>query len=75
MEAKEEEKAKIEEEKQKEKEAKQKEKEEKQKEKESGKGGKQKKSFAEKAIEKTANSALSTIGRKIGNSLFKGFYK
>ena len=76
MEAAEEERAKEEEAKQKEKEEKQKEKEEKQKAKESGKtGGKQQKTFAEKAIEKTANSALSTIGRKIGNSLFKGFFK
>ena len=65
-------------EKQKEEEAKQKEKEEKQKAKEAGKtgnGGKQKKSAAEKAFEKTANAALGTIGRKIGNSLFKGFFK
>ena len=68
----------IEAEKQKEEEAKQKEKEEKQKAKEAGKtssGGKQKKSAAEKAFEKTANAALGTIGRKIGNSLFKGFFK
>lgn len=71
MEAAEEEKAKLEE-------AKQKEKEEKQKAKEAGKsasGGKQKKTAAEKAFEKTANAALGTIGRKIGNSLFKGFFK
>ena len=37
--------------------------------------GKTKKSAAEKAFEKTANSALSTIGRKLGNELFKKFFK
>ena len=63
------EKAKLEEEKQKEK-------EEAKKNKEKGKsGGKQKKSAAEKAFEKTANAALGTIGRKIGNEIFKRFWK
>ncbi len=74
MEEKEAEKAKQEEEKQREK-------EEKQKAKESGTGksgttgGKQKKTAAEKAFEKTANAALGTIGRKLGNAIFKGFFK
>ena len=36
---------------------------------------KKKKSMAEKAIDKTANSAFNTIGRKIGNSIFKGLFK
>lgn len=34
-----------------------------------------KKSAAEKAFERTANSALSTIGRKLGNELLKKFFK
>ena len=58
---------------------KQKEEKEKAKENGSGKsgisGGKQKKTAAEKAIEKTANAALGTIGRKLGNAIFKGFFK
>ncbi len=53
-------------------EQKQKEKEEKQKG-TSKSGGKQKKSAAEKAFEKTANAALGTIGRQIGKSIFKWF--
>ena len=36
---------------------------------------KTKKSAAEKAFERTANSALSTIGRKLGNELIKKFFK
>ncbi|MBR6033250.1 MAG: DUF853 family protein [Clostridia bacterium] len=67
----------AEEEKAKEAEAKQKEKEEKEKQKASGTKGsgskKTKKSAAEKALEKTANAALGTIGRQIGKSIFKWF--
>ena len=51
-------------------EQKQKEKEEKAKAKE-----KKKKSKAEKAADKVTNSAMNTLGRKIGNSLFKGLFK
>ncbi len=50
--------------------AKEKEKEEKTKAKE-----KKKKSKAEKAADKVTNSAMNTLGRKIGNSIFKGLFK
>lgn len=36
---------------------------------------KRKKSNAEKAVTKVTNSALNTLGRKIGNSIFKGLFK
>lgn len=36
---------------------------------------KKKKTMADKAVEKTANSAFNTLGRKIGNSIFKGLFK
>ena len=70
------EKAKEEEEKAKEIEAKKKEKEKKEAEKQKAASkSKTKKSAAEKAFERTTNSALSTIGRKLGNELFKKFFK
>lgn len=37
------------------------------------KNSKQKKSKSEKALDKMTNSAMNTIGRKIGNSIFKVF--
>ncbi|MBR1654289.1 MAG: DUF853 family protein [Clostridia bacterium] len=40
-----------------------------------GKTTKKKKSIAEKAFTKTTNSALTTLGRKIGNGLYKMFFK
>ncbi|MBQ9314410.1 MAG: DUF853 family protein [Clostridia bacterium] len=51
--------------------------EEKKKEKETSKAKttKTKKSAAEKAFERTANSALSTIGRKLGNEIIKKLFK
>lgn len=39
------------------------------------KTSKQKKTKAEKAVTKVTNSALNTLGRKIGNSIFKGLFK
>ncbi len=36
---------------------------------------KKKKSKAEKAADKVTNSAMNTLGRKIGNSIFKGLFK
>ncbi len=39
------------------------------------KSKKAKKSGAEKAVNKVTNSALNTLGRKIGNSIFKGLFK
>ena len=36
---------------------------------------KKKKSKAEKAVDKATNSAMNTLGRKIGNSIFKGLFK
>lgn len=51
-----------------------KEKEEKKKEKEKAKE-KKKKTGLEKAADKVTNSAMSTIGRKIGNSIFKNLFK
>lgn len=41
----------------------------------SSKPSKKKKSSAEKAVTKVTNSALNTLGRKIGNSIFKGLFK
>lgn len=37
--------------------------------------GRPRKSAAEKAVTKVANSAMNTIGRKIGNAIFKGLFK
>lgn len=59
---------------QKELEQQEKEKEEKKKEKEKAKE-KKKKSGLEKAADKVTNSAMSTIGRKLGNSIFKNLFK
>ena len=53
-----------------EKAAKEKEKEEKAK----AKSSKKEKSAVEKVVEKTANSALSTIGRKLGTSIINGIF-
>lgn len=37
--------------------------------------GRPRKSAAEKAVTKMTNSAMNTIGRKIGNAIFKGLFK
>ena len=80
IEAEQEEKNKLEEEKAKVAEQKKVEKEKLAEEKKNQKGASKtstrtKKSAAEKAFERTANSALSTIGRKLGNEIIKKFFK
>lgn len=45
------------------------------KEKTTSKPSKKKKSSAQKAVTKVTNSALNTLGKKIGNSIFKGLFK
>ena len=41
----------------------------------SKKTGKTKKSKLEKSVDKLTNSAINTIGRKLGNAIFKGLFK